>query len=331
MTITSPRSGDGADGICSVFPRSNRAVSVALATLLGFSSGATQADTSCYAQFKGLREWAKQKDGLIDVHWTTNYYTSNARFMATSVVKLRLHDRDLVGEGTRRYSGQAGKVEDVSLRIRGDDRIVFQEAYGPYSARCSGHPLAPFAIVDSNDSLEAMHFLRRIEREELRWVSEETAPAICPAGYALSALTCSGSYCDNIGARCTRYADPPAVSSPEPTYWTSWHSEEKDGDVLEGSNFPMLAHPNSVAVGLRCRGKYCDNISLLIQPLRGANVPTLDSKEGQQCRLSPPFSEEGNPPQPQTSSAFKEMIRRVGCSGSYCDNLRIEWCKVFKP
>lgn len=169
--------------------------------------------------------------------------------------------------------------------------------------------------------------------ETLPWISEENGPAICPAGHALLRLRCSGRYCDNIQATCTRYAVPPFVASSQASYWTPWFSEEQNGDVVEGSNFPQLSDNYAVAIGLQCRGSYCDDIRLLMQPLRGPNVPTLDSKaQTPVCRVSKPFSEE-NGGRSERPSAYigkwMELVHRIGCSGSYCDNLRIEWCRVF--
>lgn len=164
-------------------------------------------------------------------------------------------------------------------------------------------------------------------------ISEENGPAICPAGHALLRLRCTGRYCDNIQATCTRYAAPPFVASSQPSYWTSWFSEERSGDVVEGSNFPRLANNYAVAIGLQCRGRYCDDIRLLMLPMRGPNVPTLDSKaENPICRVSAPFSEENGGMSPRPSAhvgKWMELIHRVGCSGRYCDNLRIEWCRAF--
>lgn len=72
---------------------------------------------------------------------------------------------------------------------------------------------------------------------------------------------------------------------------------------------------------------------LRMLPLSGRNVPTLDSKAEQPlCRLSTRFSEEASVPPSPAAPVGKSMefIRRVGCSGSYCDNLQVEWCKVFR-
>jgi hypothetical protein len=171
-------------------------------------------------------------------------------------------------------------------------------------------------------------------QEELPWISEETQAALCSPGHALVSLRCRGSYCDNIKPICALYPSFGEQASTQPTYWTDWFSEEKNGDVQDGSNFPKLSDQYSLAVGLQCRGRYCDDLRLLMLPMRGTNVPTMDSKaEYPQCRLSVRYSEEagrGIIPQPNPPvGKSEEFIRRVGCSGGYCDNLQIEFCKVF--
>lgn len=164
-------------------------------------------------------------------------------------------------------------------------------------------------------------------------ISEEGGPvAKCNPGYALTRLKCTGSYCDNIQGTCTKYAEPPALRSTGTQYWTDWYSEEKSQDVLDDSNFPALKDSYSIAVGLQCRGRYCDDMRFLMQPMRGANSPTMDSKsEYPVCRRSTRFSEEqSNPPAAaQPYGKGMEFIRRAGCSGRYCDNLQVEFCKIY--
>jgi hypothetical protein len=168
--------------------------------------------------------------------------------------------------------------------------------------------------------------------EALKPISEETPPAICSLGYALSHLRCRGSYCDDVVATCARYAMPPASAAEAAPYWTAWFSEEKSGHFINGSNFPRLSDDYSVAVGVQCRGRYCDDMRLLMQPMRGRNAPTMDSKaEYPICRLSSKFSEETPLPAMAARPRGKamEFVRRIGCSGDYCDNLTIEWCRVW--
>jgi hypothetical protein len=168
--------------------------------------------------------------------------------------------------------------------------------------------------------------------EALKPISDETPPAFCSRGYALSHLRCRGRYCDDIVASCTRYSVPPASAADQLAYWTAWYSEEKSGDFINGSNFPRLSDDYSIAVGVQCRGRYCDDMRLLMQPMRGRNAPTMESKADYPiCRRSTKFSEETpSPPQPKPPQGkWMEFIRRIGCSGDYCDNLTIEWCRVW--
>jgi hypothetical protein len=165
------------------------------------------------------------------------------------------------------------------------------------------------------------------------WISDETRGMSCGAGYGLAKVECAGRYCDNIKLTCAPYIDRPLQREPAGAYWTKWFSEERTGDVVEGFNFPVLADPYSIAIGMQCRGSYCDDIRLRMLPLSRTSSPTLDSKLDQpDCRLSASFSEEagaGSPsPNPPVGQA-REIVRRVGCAGGYCDNLRVEWCKVF--
>jgi hypothetical protein len=190
-------------------------------------------------------------------------------------------------------------------------------------------PLLAYVIATSAVSALSAHGQPTLA---LPQISDETGPVSCPPGFALSKLSCSGRYCDEINATCARYAAPPGSTSQERSYWTDWFSEEGPGQTIDGSNFPRLSNNYSIAVGIQCRGDYCDDIRLQMLPLRGRDVPTLDSKaEAPQCRLSTRFSEETtSPPSPDPPlGKSMEFIRRVGCSGRYCDNLQIEWCKVF--
>ena len=170
-------------------------------------------------------------------------------------------------------------------------------------------------------------------QEALPWISEETDAALCSSGRALVGLRCRGSYCDDILPICALYPGVGEHALTQPTYWTDWFSEAKNADVNDGSNFPRLKDQYSLAVGVQCGGRYCDNMRLLMLPMRGVGVPTMDSKaEYPQCRFSVRYSEEAGRriplPNPPVGKS-EEFIRRVGCSGGYCDNLQVEFCKVF--
>ena len=169
--------------------------------------------------------------------------------------------------------------------------------------------------------------------QTLPFISEETPAAFCDPGFAIVKLQCRGHYCDDIRATCERYATGPGTPSTA-TYWTKWFSEERSGEVIQGSNFPKLTEPYSLAVGIQCGGRYCDNLRLLMVPVKDPHVASMDAKDdgvGPNCRVSTvSFSEEAgaNVPLPVTAATYREFMHRVGCSGRYCDNLRMEWCTV---
>ena len=165
-------------------------------------------------------------------------------------------------------------------------------------------------------------------------ISDETRAALCPPGFAIVDLSCTGRYCDNVQALCSRFATKGAPRQGE-QYWTDWFSEESSSTTQEfdGSTWPKLRNAYSLAVGIQCRGSYCDDIRLrmeLIHPSASASGGvTMDSKaEKPVCRVSRrTISEETMEVRVQPPMSF---IRRVGCSGSYCDNLRFETCSVYR-
>ena len=53
------------------------------------------------------------------------------------------------------------------------------------------------------------------------YTSEEHPPVVCDSGSRMSAVQCSGSFCDNIRAYCS-----PSGGSVYASYWTSHVSEE---------------------------------------------------------------------------------------------------------
>jgi hypothetical protein len=68
----------------------------------------------------------------------------------------------------------------------------------------------------------------------------------------VTGMRASGKYSDNIALECTRLANPNFFDN-KPCDWTAPLSEEQGG---------MLRFPEGyVAVGARCSGKYCDNVS----------------------------------------------------------------------
>jgi len=157
----------------------------------------------------------------------------------------------------------------------------------------------------------------------LKSISEETAPARCPAHYAMSGARCEGPYCDNIVLTCCRYmADhyvPPGESAERPTPgynaspgqndWTAWFSEENGGGTTQTS------HQSGLISGLACRGDYCDDIRML------AFSPA--ARAGATCVWLDPVSEEGNRSAQCPAGRF---VKDIKCTGAYCDNISLQCC-----
>lgn len=135
---------------------------LAIATIT--ASTASAAEGTCDQLFQDLRRTVQTSTGsYIHTLWTTNYFVParNALFMATTEIRLRPQNGDLFGSGTRSQISYnttdrpMAQTDAVSIRLRTDGKIVFNERYGPYDPTCSGDK---FAIVDSNDSVEVFTF-----------------------------------------------------------------------------------------------------------------------------------------------------------------------------
>lgn len=126
-----------------------------------------QVSTTCNALFARLRAAPS-----VSVWWTTNYFANGFRFMGITAIELRVRGGDLVGQGRRfRFSmaadgtidrrlvfvspSVASAPETVTLRIRADGQIMFNDMYGPYKPICWSER---FAGVHSKDSIETFNF-----------------------------------------------------------------------------------------------------------------------------------------------------------------------------
>lgn len=144
-------------------------------------------------------------------------------------------------------------------------------------------------------------------------VSEENPPAICDIGSFVSAVECSGRYCDRISISCMRLQGARLGRS----IWTPWVSEEGGGR----RNCPG----NHFIAGVACRGKYCDNISL--------NCVEVSNAGAFACRKSRSVSEENgelNFLAEIFADKAGQMAAATGirCSGRYCDNKTFDVCEV---
>ncbi len=127
----------------------------------------------------------------------------------------------------------------------------------------------------------------------------------CGRNMAVAGLWCSGKYCDNKSLYCKRL--PPNRRAGKTTSNSKWISEEKPNAsfrVDRGKGGKLVS-------GLKCKGKYCDNISAY-------TVNTNLVKTGQ-WKWLPFFSEE----QGGKICGKNQYVTGVGCKGSYCDNISL--------
>ena len=141
---------------------SSRTVLVLALSIGAFLPGVARADSSCDALFARLREagYPSPDKNHVRVLWTTNYYppSGNLRFMGiTSLLMNTEPGGDMTAYGIRERrrpllkGGLFKDSEEVSIRIRSDGQIFFNEQYGPFDPICTGDR---FARVDSGDSIE---------------------------------------------------------------------------------------------------------------------------------------------------------------------------------
>ena len=154
------------------------------------------------------------------------------------------------------------------------------------------------------------------QTQVLRPISEETPPAVCRSGSFVSAIRCSGRYCDNVQITCTQL---PGATVGADHRWTPWVSEE--------STSPAWCGPGPKSYrghGMR-RKVLRQDLSLL----RAAREPSNDPLQEHERRLresggSLVFAE-GYP------AGAKVVATQLSCSGGYCDNLSFYGCQIQWP
>ena len=132
----------------------------------------------------------------------------------------------------------------------------------------------------------------------------------CGSNMAVAGLWCSGSYCDNKSLYCKPL--PSNSGRVTAAHGSKWISEEKPNASFRldlGSRLRLLS-------GLRCRGRYCDNLS-------GDAIYT-DLEATGQWEWLPFFSEE----QGGRVCEQGQYVTGVGCKGSYCDNISLHCSSV---
>lgn len=136
------------------------------------------------------------------------------------------------------------------------------------------------------------------------YTSEEYPPLTAANGQLISAMACTGSYCDNV------YLGYQTVAGVNYTTnsWTTYFSEE-------GAN-SRVCGGNSFMTGISCQGNYCDNVSLQCTAVTGKTKGT--------CKWMPWFSEE------QEYSYLDAGYYAAGlaCLGSNCDDFSIYACQA---
>lgn len=146
------------------------------------------------------------------------------------------------------------------------------------------------------------------------YFSEESpGKFVCLGG--IEGARCHGSYCDNVGIYCKTGVVGIRAGSFSPF----WISEESP-------NNKFFCPSGSVAVGMRCKGSNCDNLSLRCDPV---------NRDHQDCRWSRWISEETGSGRHNWSSWPGRHLVGVNCRGSNCDDKRFYHCglsdKVGEP
>ena len=132
----------------------------------------------------------------------------------------------------------------------------------------------------------------------------------CGRNMAVAGLWCSGKYCDNKSLYCKRL--PPNTRAVKTTSNSKWISEEKPNASFRVDQ----SRGGKLVSGLKCKGKYCDNIS-------GYTVNTNLAKTGQ-WKWLPFFSEEHG----GKVCGENQYVTGIGCKGSYCDNISLHCSSV---
>jgi hypothetical protein len=102
-----------------------------------------------------------------------------------------------------------------------------------------------------------------------------------------------------------------APSIARADYWTEWVSEE---------NPPAICSSGHLIGGIRCRGSYCDDLSLYCV---NANIQSVG-----RTYWSRNFSEES--PSYFTCPG-REYVTGIDCSGRYCDNVALFCTDIVNP
>lgn len=188
-------------------------------------------------------------------------------------------------------------------------------------------------FIQSGPSYVPGNIYRLPMRSDESGEGNDECPRKCPAHFALMDIECNGRYCDNLYPVCARFEPNGVIGGKGRGYWTNWFSEELDNKTTTrmGSTWPNLYDQNSIATGVECRGSYCDEMRLYMLPIRpdgmDARQVTMTATGAPRCTLSQTTVSDENAGSHRIA-APGNFIRRVGCSGKYCDNMRFEYCSL---
>jgi len=155
----------------------------------------------------------------------------------------------------------------------------------------------------------------------------------------------SGRHCDNVRLLCETMPFGTTLDAST-DYWSDWFSEETDGFTLIVSdggywhdqfdeNYQICQYPNAreggyagLVSGIRCRGNYCDDISLEctqpVKPTANGNVKVRTTN----CQWTTnTYSEE----QGSVDFGYNRYIVGAECFGSNCDNKKFLVCSLLDP
>ncbi len=142
------------------------------------------------------------------------------------------------------------------------------------------------------------------------WASyfSEESPSqhVCPGG--IEGVQCHHDYCDNIRLKCKSGT----IVQREVEFSPHWISEEQPNSTFECPSY-------SVAVGIRCKGAYCDNLSVRCDPV---NLELLN------CQWSNWISEESGNGRYNKAEWPDQFLVGLECKGSYCDDKRFKYCEA---
>lgn len=173
------------------------------------------------------------------------------------------------------------------------------------------------------------------------WVSEERGGPARACGQwneAAVGFGCSGRYCDSVRLLCETMPFGTTLD-PATDYWSGYFSEEHDdygtwdsyGGWHHEENQEICHTPyhnsKGLVSGIKCRGRYCDNISVeCTKPVKYVGGTRYEVQMNN-CSWTAWQSEE----QGSRDFGWNRYITGVECQGSYCDNKRFYVCSPIDP